>query len=74
MASLTRTLRPVLRTVYNQVRNYAEASGNEMKFTLAGANQVFLFFFSFFVHQFHYFFSQKHPPNNINQQKQHKND
>ncbi|KAF7994481.1 hypothetical protein HCN44_003953 [Aphidius gifuensis] len=40
MASLTRTLRPVFRTVYSQVRNYAEA-GNEMKFTLAGANQVF---------------------------------
>lgn len=40
MASLTRTLRPVLRCVRSQTRSYAEASGNEMKFTFAGANQV----------------------------------
>ncbi|XP_011634128.1 ATP synthase subunit delta, mitochondrial [Pogonomyrmex barbatus] len=42
MSSLTRTLRPFLRCVRSQRRTYADvASGNEMKFTFAGANQVF---------------------------------
>ncbi|KAK0076812.1 hypothetical protein PV325_004818 [Microctonus aethiopoides] len=41
MATLTRTLRPIFRCVRNQTRSYAEASGNDMKFTFAGANQVY---------------------------------
>ncbi|XP_043266879.1 ATP synthase subunit delta, mitochondrial [Venturia canescens] len=41
MATLARTLRPFLRSVRGQIRNYAEASGSDMKFTFAGANQVF---------------------------------
>jgi len=42
MSNLARTLRPFLRCVRSQSRAYADAvSGNEMKFTLAGANQVF---------------------------------
>ncbi|XP_008546555.1 ATP synthase subunit delta, mitochondrial [Microplitis mediator] len=41
MATLARTLRPVFRCLRSQTRSYAEASGNEMKFTFAGANQVF---------------------------------
>ena len=43
MASFARTLRPCLKCVRSQIRSYAaEASGNEMKFTFAGANQVSL--------------------------------
>ncbi|XP_017876495.1 ATP synthase subunit delta, mitochondrial [Ceratina calcarata] len=43
MATLARNLRPYLRYVRNQVRSYAEApaSSDQMKFTFAGANQVF---------------------------------
>ncbi|CAG5108376.1 Similar to Atp5f1d: ATP synthase subunit delta [Cotesia congregata] len=41
MATLARTLRPAFRCLRSQARSYAEASGNEMKFTFAGANQVF---------------------------------
>ncbi|XP_011873033.1 PREDICTED: ATP synthase subunit delta, mitochondrial [Vollenhovia emeryi] len=42
MSNLARTLRPFLRCVRGQRRSYADAaSGNEMKFTFAGANQVF---------------------------------
>lgn len=43
MASLARNLRPLLRCIRSQTRAYADApaSGNEMKFVLAGGNQVF---------------------------------
>ncbi|XP_034950560.1 ATP synthase subunit delta, mitochondrial [Chelonus insularis] len=41
MATLARCTRSVMRTLRNQTRSYAEASGNEMKFTFAGANQVY---------------------------------
>ncbi|KAH0556547.1 ATP synthase subunit delta, mitochondrial [Cotesia glomerata] len=41
MATLARTLRPAFRCLRSQARSYAEASGNDMKFTFAGANQVF---------------------------------
>ncbi|THK33233.1 ATP synthase subunit delta, mitochondrial [Diachasma alloeum] len=41
MATFARSLRPAMKCVTAQVRTYAEASGNEMKFTLAGANKVF---------------------------------
>ncbi|XP_078039356.1 ATP synthase, delta subunit [Augochlora pura] len=43
MATLARNLRPYLRYVRGQSRTYADApaSSNEMKFTFAGANQVF---------------------------------
>ncbi|XP_074102314.1 ATP synthase, delta subunit [Cotesia typhae] len=41
MATLARTLRPVFRCLQSQTRSYAEASVNDMKFTFAGANQVF---------------------------------
>ncbi|XP_063974529.1 ATP synthase subunit delta, mitochondrial [Diachasmimorpha longicaudata] len=41
MAMFIRSLRPAMRCMTTQVRTYAEASGNEMKFTLAGANKVF---------------------------------
>ncbi|XP_012272898.1 ATP synthase subunit delta, mitochondrial [Orussus abietinus] len=42
MATITRTLRPYLRTLRQQARCYADApAGDQMKFTFAGANQVF---------------------------------
>ncbi|XP_015518609.1 ATP synthase subunit delta, mitochondrial [Neodiprion pinetum] len=42
MATISRTLRPFLRSVRSHVRNYAEAlRDDQMKFTFAGANQVF---------------------------------
>ncbi|XP_050476430.1 ATP synthase subunit delta, mitochondrial [Bombus huntii] len=42
MATIARNLRPYLKYIRNQKRTYADASvSNEMKFTLAGANQVF---------------------------------
>ncbi|XP_043468069.1 ATP synthase subunit delta, mitochondrial [Leptopilina heterotoma] len=42
MTALARTLRPCLQCVRTQIRAFAaEASGNEMKFTFSGANQVF---------------------------------
>ncbi|XP_011690095.1 PREDICTED: ATP synthase subunit delta, mitochondrial [Wasmannia auropunctata] len=42
MSNLARTLRPLLRCVRSQRRTYADAApGNQMKFTFAGANQVF---------------------------------
>lgn len=43
MATIARTLRPYLKYVRGQVRTYAEAApvSDEMKFTFAGANQVF---------------------------------
>ncbi|XP_015591821.1 ATP synthase subunit delta, mitochondrial [Cephus cinctus] len=41
MATIFRTLRPCLRSLRSQTRSYADAAGNEMKFTFAGANQVF---------------------------------
>ncbi|XP_043592472.1 ATP synthase subunit delta, mitochondrial [Bombus pyrosoma] len=42
MATIARNLRPYLRYIRNQKRTYADApASNEMKFTLAGANQVF---------------------------------
>lgn len=44
MATLARNLRPYLRYVRNQMRSYADApaaSSDQMKFTFAGANQVF---------------------------------
>lgn len=42
MATIARNLRPFLRSVRNNVRNYAEAAprDDQMKFTFAGANQV----------------------------------
>ncbi|KAL6422089.1 hypothetical protein ACFW04_010861 [Cataglyphis niger] len=42
MATLARTLRPYLRCIRSQRRTYADAAANDqMKFTFAGANQVF---------------------------------
>lgn len=42
MATLARNLRPYLRYVRNQRRTYADAPvSDQMKFTFAGANQVF---------------------------------
>ncbi|XP_003706938.2 ATP synthase, delta subunit [Megachile rotundata] len=41
MATLSRNLRPYLRYIRNQRRTYADAPGDQMKFTFAGANQVF---------------------------------
>ncbi|CAK9802548.1 ATP synthase subunit delta, mitochondrial [Anthophora quadrimaculata] len=43
MATLARKLRPFLRYARNQRRTYADAApvSDEMKFTFAGANQVF---------------------------------
>ena len=41
MATLTRNLRPYLRLIRSQRRTYADAPGDQMKFTFAGANQVF---------------------------------
>ncbi|XP_060818740.1 ATP synthase subunit delta, mitochondrial [Bombus pascuorum] len=42
MATIARNLRPYLKYIRNQKRTYADAPvSNEMKFTLAGANQVF---------------------------------
>lgn len=41
MATLARTLRPWLRCVRSQRRTYADAPSDQMKFTFAGANQVF---------------------------------
>ncbi|KAG5334295.1 ATPD synthase, partial [Acromyrmex charruanus] len=44
MSNIARTLRPFLRCVRSQShqrRTYAEAAANQMKFTFAGANQVF---------------------------------
>ncbi|XP_072765845.1 ATP synthase subunit delta, mitochondrial [Anoplolepis gracilipes] len=42
MATLARTLRPYLRCIRNQRRTYADAvASDQMKFTFAGANQVF---------------------------------
>ncbi|KAM0735932.1 ATP synthase subunit delta, mitochondrial [Formica fusca] len=42
MATLARTLRPYLRCIRNQRRTYADAVvSDQMKFTFAGANQVF---------------------------------
>ncbi|KAK9296513.1 hypothetical protein QLX08_009504 [Tetragonisca angustula] len=43
MATIARNLRPYLRYIRNQRRTYADAAAvsNEMKFTFAGANQVF---------------------------------
>lgn len=40
MATITRNLRPYLKYMRNQIRTYAEAVSDEMKFTFAGANQV----------------------------------
>ncbi|XP_076163819.1 ATP synthase, delta subunit [Ptiloglossa arizonensis] len=40
MATLARNLRPYLRYLRHQIRTYADAS-DQMKFTFAGANQVF---------------------------------
>lgn len=41
MATIARNLRPYLKYIRNQKRTYADApASNEMKFTLAGANQV----------------------------------
>lgn len=42
MATIARNLRPYLKYIRNQRRTYADAAvvSNEMKFTLAGANQV----------------------------------
>ncbi|KAJ8674584.1 hypothetical protein QAD02_005846 [Eretmocerus hayati] len=42
MAAITRTLRPLMRCSRVQSRFYADApAGDQMKFTFAGANQVF---------------------------------
>ncbi|XP_033193439.1 ATP synthase, delta subunit [Bombus vancouverensis nearcticus] len=42
MATIARNLRPYLKYIRNQKRTYADAPvSDEMKFTLAGANQVF---------------------------------
>lgn len=42
MATITRTLRPYLRYMRNQIRTYADAPvSDQMRFTFAGANQVF---------------------------------
>ncbi|XP_003398518.1 ATP synthase subunit delta, mitochondrial [Bombus affinis] len=42
MATIARNLRPYLKYIRNQKRTFADAPvSNEMKFTLAGANQVF---------------------------------
>lgn len=43
MATLARNLRPYLRYIRNQRRTFAEAApvSDQMKFTFAGANQVF---------------------------------
>ncbi|OXU20667.1 hypothetical protein TSAR_004617 [Trichomalopsis sarcophagae] len=42
MAAIARTLRPFLRCTRTQKRFYADApAGDQMKFTFAGANQVF---------------------------------
>ncbi|XP_012267405.2 ATP synthase subunit delta, mitochondrial [Athalia rosae] len=42
MATISRTLRPFLRSTRSHIRNYAEAlRDDQMKFTFAGANQVF---------------------------------
>lgn len=42
MATLARNLRPYLRYIRNQRRTYADAPvSDQMKFTFAGANQVF---------------------------------
>lgn len=41
MATIARNLRPYLKYIRNQKRTFADAPvSNEMKFTLAGANQV----------------------------------
>lgn len=55
MATLARTLRPYLRSVRSQIRNYAEASGSDMKFTFAGANQVSFISLFCFLQIFNYF-------------------
>ncbi|XP_043492563.1 ATP synthase subunit delta, mitochondrial [Polistes fuscatus] len=42
MATIARNLRPYLKYMRNQIRTYADApASDEMKFTFAGANQVF---------------------------------
>ncbi|EFN82893.1 ATP synthase subunit delta, mitochondrial [Harpegnathos saltator] len=43
MATIARTLRPYLRCIRSQKRTYADAAAasDQMKFTFAGANQVF---------------------------------
>ncbi|KAI4502460.1 hypothetical protein M0802_002372 [Mischocyttarus mexicanus] len=42
MATIARNLRPYLKYVRNHIRTYADAPvSDEMKFTFAGANQVF---------------------------------
>ncbi|KAI4480316.1 hypothetical protein M0804_010314 [Polistes exclamans] len=42
MATIVRNLRPYLKYMRNQIRTYADApASDEMKFTFAGANQVF---------------------------------
>ena len=40
MSAVARTLRPLLRCTRTQKRFYADAAGDQMKFTFAGANQV----------------------------------
>lgn len=40
MATIARNLRPYFKYVRNQIRTYADAPSDEMKFTFAGANQV----------------------------------
>ncbi|XP_014207083.1 ATP synthase subunit delta, mitochondrial [Copidosoma floridanum] len=41
MAALARTLRPLMRSTRAQKRFYADAAADQLKFTFAGANQVF---------------------------------